>query len=83
MRDLLLFDRAARAVESPASGVAGPCALRLACSGGARLDPYPGRWRRAQAPPFNIGMHPTRVSVDAVRQLEGLLGCVRAGDAGR
>jgi hypothetical protein len=31
----------------------------------------------------NIGMHPTRVSMDVIRQLEGLCNCVRAGDAGR
>ncbi len=79
MRDLLLFDRAARAVESLASGVAGPCALRLACSGGARLDPYLGRWRRAQALPFNIGIHPTRDTTVVMYNQPGL----RAGDAWR
>ena len=31
----------------------------------------------------NKGMHPTRVSVGVIRQLEGLFGCVRAGDAWR
>jgi hypothetical protein len=31
----------------------------------------------------NNGMHPTRFSLALIRQLEGLLYCVRAGDAGR
>ena len=31
----------------------------------------------------NNGMHPTRVSVDVIRKVEGLFSCVRAGDAGR
>jgi hypothetical protein len=31
----------------------------------------------------NNGMHPTRISMDAIRQLENLRGCERAGDAGR
>ncbi len=36
----------------------------------------------SEAPPNN-GMHPTRISVDVIRQLEGLFSRVRAGDAGR
>ena len=33
--------------------------------------------------PANNGMHPTRVSLNVIRQLGRLCSCVRAGDAGR
>jgi hypothetical protein len=33
--------------------------------------------------PYNNGMHPTRITMDAIRKIESLSRCLRAGDAGR
>ncbi len=79
MRDLPAFGGAARAVELSEPRVVEPGVSRPTGSGRAGLVLSAGRVRRARAPPFNDGMHPTANSAASVRQLGCLIRCVRGG----